>query len=153
MTKYHGLSDSKRDRWCLGLLPDGNEHDEQCNGEVGDLGNATFYWESEVAFGQFTDGLSNTIIVGERGIHKNDSYSFGICAGGDWDSWISMNKGIQPGNDYETRTYRWFWSYHPANGVNFLRGDGSVVFMNEDTSLDILQALTTIAGEEVVGEY
>ena len=45
-----------------------------------------------------------------------------------------------------------FWSMHPG-GANFLFGDGSVHFLSSGINPNTYQALGTIAGGEVVGDY
>jgi Protein of unknown function (DUF1559) len=44
-----------------------------------------------------------------------------------------------------------FYSFHPA-GVNTVRGDGSVQFMQENIDPGVLAALVTRAGGEVISE-
>ena len=118
--------------------------------------NGTFYAESEVAFRHMTDGSSNIVIVGERGLLSEEApfpTGYAICSAYITDGFISMEQGIAPGEEtgYEHELH--FWSNHPSNGVNFLKGDASVHFFNGDTSLGILQALASINNAEVVGEY
>ena len=45
-----------------------------------------------------------------------------------------------------------FYSYH-SGGCNFLRVDGSVTFVSENTDKIILKSLSTRAGGEVVDEF
>jgi prepilin-type processing-associated H-X9-DG protein len=135
------------------------------------------YYESRVRFGEVTDGLSNTLLLGERP-PSSDMW---------WGWWYA---GAGQGNNYfgsldvvlgvaETRTtnhgqfrscpvgpYSYmegtitnpcdslhFWSLHPG-GSNFLLGDGSVRFIGYSVSTETMHALATRAGGEVVsGEY
>jgi prepilin-type N-terminal cleavage/methylation domain-containing protein len=117
--------------------------------------DGTFFWDSKVGFRHMTDGTSNTLIVGERGMRTEHGlyrpWGYGICTWGKRDSWISMDLGIAPGNDQDGIHEMHFWSYHQG-GAQFIRGDASVVFINNDTGLDIMRSLATIAGEEVVSE-
>jgi len=172
LSNYFGISD-RRMRNCNNCDPhqQGRERKPKVVGEdPKTCCDGTFFWEwvweevpsilpkktptKKVAFRHITDGLSNTLIVGERGLGKEGSFPWGyaICSWGRRDGFMSMHKGILPGNDQHARHEQHFWSYHPG-GTQFLRGDGSVVLINEDTSLDILQALVTINGAENVGEY
>jgi prepilin-type N-terminal cleavage/methylation domain-containing protein len=114
--------------------------------------DGTFYWDSNVAFKHITDGLSNTLIVGERGIMTNNPWGYAICSWGTRDGWLSMQKGIQPVLGLASALHdRHFWSYHPG-GAHFILGDASIRFISYDTQLATLQALATINGGEVIDE-
>jgi prepilin-type N-terminal cleavage/methylation domain-containing protein len=156
MSNYYGISDRriKNSGWnhpqhVAGVVRKpvivGEDPPTCCDG--------TFFWDSKVAFRHITDGTSNTIIVGERGLRTEHGlyrpWGYGICTWGKRDSWISMDKGIAPGTDQEAVHEQHFWSYHPG-GAHFMRGDASVVFNINDTSLDIMRALGTINGDEVI---
>jgi prepilin-type N-terminal cleavage/methylation domain-containing protein len=138
VSNYLGVSDQRRAVETLGRSR---------------LGDGTFYFDSEVSFGHILDGTSNTLIVGEVGINSRDKWGYGICSWGDRDGWLSMQIGIAPGDDIDRAHLRHFWSYHPANGVNFLKADGSVRLLNEEVGLITMRALATINGEEVIGDY
>jgi prepilin-type N-terminal cleavage/methylation domain-containing protein len=145
LSNYMGIADSEDTTFWMGYANDWDI-------TLGRYGNGTFYWESKTKFRDFTDGTSNSFVVGERGLQANFPYGFGVCSWGDWDGWLSMNLGIIPGNDRDDAHNAHFWSYHPG-GVTFLRGDGSVDFVSENVNLATLQALASINGGEVVGEY
>lgn len=146
LSNYIGIADSVDTTYWMGYLNDTDL-------TLGRFGNGTFYWESKTSFRDFLDGTSNSFIVGERGLQDTLPYGFGVCSWGDWDGWLSMNLGIIPGNDQDDAHNAHFWSYHPGNGVNFLRGDGSVVFVNGTIDLSTLQALASIKGGEIVSDY
>ena len=112
-----------------------------------DKGNGAFFANSELKLSEFTDGLSNTMIVGER---RND---FGTI------SWVGAVAEVDdsplrivgvadhgpndPGGNFED-----FRSYHPA-GINVVLGDGSVHFVSNSIDEDIFRALATRNGGEV----
>ena len=145
VSNYLGVSDSVETTEWLGFLNDTDL-------TLGRFGDGTFYWESRVAFRHMTDGASNTIVVGERGIQADSPWGFGICSWGEKDGWISMELGLIPGNDLDAAHDEHFWSYH-AGGAQFLLGDNSVHFISEDIDLATLRELATINGGEVVEEY
>jgi hypothetical protein len=120
--------------------------------ECGLCCDGTFYWGSKVAFKHITDGQSNTVIVGERGLREDNPWGYGICSWGTRDGWLSMEKGIQPGDGIRPSHDFHFWSYHPG-GAHFILGDASVRFISDSTDLITLQALATINGEEIVSDY
>jgi prepilin-type N-terminal cleavage/methylation domain-containing protein len=155
LSNYFGISD-------YAMTNNNNNHEEgkkripKIPGEPDpECCNGTFYWESTVSFHEITDGLSNTFIVGERGLRREPlfPYGYGICSDGTRDGWISMQFGILPGFDNKVVSEKHFWSYHPGNAVNFLKGDGSVHLINSDVSLEVLQSLASINYEEIVGEH
>lgn len=112
--------------------------------------------------GQYVDGLSNTLFVGEVLGEGSDTYHghFWIThnllstfdgingpntvIGGTWPPPFTTGQG---GSQGYRRTG--FASYHPS-GCHFLLGDGSVKFLNEEISPQALAAMTTRAGGEPV---
>ncbi len=113
-------------------------------------GDGTFFGNSRVKFRDIRDGLSNTIIVGERD---------GRLGGSVWHGFISEAAepaarvvGVadhapnDPGGHFED-----FRSYHPG-GVNFLRADGSVRMYSQTMDEVVYKGMSTIAGGEVFGD-
>jgi prepilin-type N-terminal cleavage/methylation domain-containing protein/prepilin-type processing-associated H-X9-DG protein len=101
-------------------------------------------------FSHITDGMSNTIFVGEVIPSK--------CYWQDWghQNFVTTaqvinykNQTVSSTNADESISYR---SYH-TGGAHFLLGDGSVKFINENISGKIYNALASRAGDETVGEY
>jgi prepilin-type processing-associated H-X9-DG protein len=120
-------------------------------------------------FSDVTDGLSNTLMVGEsRQRGCNDYYGprwgsgthtsvHGHVIGPDHH--INYPCGadpncrcgsLPPSDPRSLLQYAWgFGSYHPR-GANFVLGDGSVRFLPDSMSFPILQAMATIHGGEVI---
>ncbi|MDO4585277.1 MAG: DUF1559 domain-containing protein [Planctomycetia bacterium] len=117
------------------------------------------------------DGMSNTLFQSEVLMVQNDLYSDGR---GDWfcddnagpafmtvntpnsgvdHTWCREKDGDYPGpcNHTTDPVYVSARSHHPG-GVNGSRGDGSVDFFSNSISLQVWQALGSIAGSEVVSE-
>jgi prepilin-type N-terminal cleavage/methylation domain-containing protein/prepilin-type processing-associated H-X9-DG protein len=134
-----------------------------------------FFIDSSVRLADITDGTSNTLLFGER-YHRDPEYDrrwpvvwpvVGPMAS--WGKWgavanqgamgnvtlstpVQINYQVPSGGDFSTVENRVcaFGSGH-AHGANFAFADGSVRFLSESTPLATLQALSTRAGEEVVG--
>jgi prepilin-type N-terminal cleavage/methylation domain-containing protein/prepilin-type processing-associated H-X9-DG protein len=111
-----------------------------------------------VKFADVTDGLSQTIMLGETiPSHSifNGAYlqNFPACP-----THIPINTMISdngsdangPGGTGWWQHTMGFKSYHPG-GANFAMGDGSVSFLEEDIDYRLYNALGTIAGEEPIG--
>jgi len=120
----------------------------------------TFYTNSNLPFRKFTDGLSNTLIVGERSsmpISATDKKAAALWAGvtsGSAD--YSAVNAVLDGSEY----YSLNWPVGRANfcsphtgGVHFVIGDGSVRFVSENTDRMTLQYAAYIADKKVGGEF
>jgi prepilin-type N-terminal cleavage/methylation domain-containing protein/prepilin-type processing-associated H-X9-DG protein len=100
----------------------------------------------------FTDGLSNTILVGERAYDKavqalNWYYDEGLFVGGSKGTSRGA-VGLErdgPGIDYKDN-----WGSPHVEGVNFLFGDGAVRMVPYHTDPNVLAALLTPDGGESV---
>jgi len=125
--------------------------------------NGAFYHNSQTRFRDIRDGLSHTLVVGERGT-KFDFYSVWIGAyPNDTLSQTSPGHAIRllgaafegkAPNSTVVEDYRvGFGSHHPGTS-NFLMGDGSVRSIEDEIDLSIYRYLCTInGGETQVSEY
>jgi prepilin-type processing-associated H-X9-DG protein len=111
--------------------------------------NGTFFLSSDIKLKNLTDGLSNTAVIGERGIPDGYYWGWGLCGAGERDSYLSFQDGLKGGSKkVDADTWR-FWSYHPG-GVQFAFADGSVRFVTYSTNFNILTAMATRDGGEVL---
>lgn len=109
--------------------------------EIGDAKAGMFGYNRKTRFADVTDGLSNTMMV-------SDSYKdFGPWGQGGPSTIRSLTaKPYINGPDGLGRGKE-------AKGGLILLGDGSVRFVSEKVAPEILEALATMAGGEVVGDY
>ena len=110
-------------------------------------GNGTFFGNSQIRLRDFFDGLSNTIVIGER---KNDRQKI---------SWVGLIPSLQEpaarivGSVFHAPNARNdeienFRSYHPG-GINVASGDGAVHFIADSIELTTFRSLGSRAGGEV----
>ncbi len=125
---------------------------------------------SKIRFSDATDGLSNTILLGETSTSQyfpTDTIKRG------WGGLISWTWGMYyySGTPVEWMTLDSKMVRYPINyrgsfaagetpyssphvgGAQFLLGDGSVRFIGENIALVVLQSLATRAGNETLGEF
>jgi prepilin-type processing-associated H-X9-DG protein len=116
-----------------------------------------------------TDGLSNTIVVGEYTTTTADSHrafwaysywewtSSAVVPTKPWTLLASYNDcGAQEtlhGGASDWSPCKRGWSSLHGGGINFVFGDGAVRLVNRQIDMNVLAALATIAGGEVVGDY
>jgi prepilin-type processing-associated H-X9-DG protein len=124
------------------------------------------FLDSRIRFSQVTDGLTNTLLLGERPPDLNITFGRWYPDSGYWitaDATLGVREvGVFdwlpgcPDGPYEFNsgslaepcsTFH-FWSMH-TGGANFLFADGSVRFL-PSSAAPILPALATRAGSEVV---
>ena len=104
-------------------------------------------WQRPIRFSDITDGLSNTMMVGED-VPAQNGYSVAYYAGGDWASCnMGMNYFVDPPQLWDWEHNMGFKSLHPG-GANFCMADGSVHFLNETIDFALYQALSTRASGE-----
>ena len=117
-------------------------------------GDGSFYHNSKVQFRDITDGLSNTMILGER--LTNEPLGW-------YTTWVGM---VSEGEEAFQRVlgsmdhvpnspfahFDDFSSQH-TGGAQFVLGDGHVRFVSENIDYVVYQSLGTIQGGEVIGEF
>ncbi|HEV3446040.1 MAG TPA: DUF1559 domain-containing protein [Gemmataceae bacterium] len=149
-------------------------------GTSGFAGVGLFYRNSRNKIANVIDGLSNTIVVGERSSNHAPSTWTGAVAGGRCPAWMATlppapyspppgpaydnadfgeafvlahcNATHLPNADFPVFDPDVFYSYHPA-GANFLFGDGSVHFLGSGIDPFTYQYLSTIAGGESLKDW
>ena len=112
------------------------------------FGFGSFYYQSRVRFGDIADGLSNTLLVGERSSRLGGSTWFGVIPG----VAEPMSRVVGAADhtpNHPLGHFEDFRSYHPA-GVHFLVGDGSVRMIKETIDPRVYAGLSTIHGHEPV---
>jgi prepilin-type processing-associated H-X9-DG protein len=130
--------------------------------------DGVFYLDSRVRLIDITDGLSTTLMVGERPPSADGSLGWWYAGWGQsQDGSAEMVLGVRernakyggacpsgpshfgPGRVNNVCDVLHFWSLHPGNGANFAFADGSVHFLTYAAD-PIMPALATRAGGEVV---
>lgn len=110
-------------------------------------GDGAFYFLSTTRFADITDGLSNTLLVGERGSRLGGSLWQGVVPAAS--EAMARIVGISDHTpNHPDAHFDDFSSYHPS-GVHFVLGDGSVRRIDDHIDLAIYQGLMTIGGGEV----
>jgi prepilin-type N-terminal cleavage/methylation domain-containing protein/prepilin-type processing-associated H-X9-DG protein len=151
------------------------------SGAYGAAGVGAFYRNSRTRVASVTDGMSNTIFVGERSGDHSPSTWTGAVAGGRCPAWMASqppspyapppgpaydnadfgealvlahcNATHLPSADFPIYDPDTFYSMHTGRGANFLFGDGSVHFLDSGINPLTYQYLATIAGGEVATDW
>ncbi len=133
-------------------------------------GNGAFFQNSRVNFAFFTDGLSNTFLVGER--RSPTPVQGGLIQGGDT-IWAGIGEEIpsatmgaalalgetatpmnSPGVNFPppANHLSGFGSQH-VGGSHFLMGDGAVRFITENINANTYLWLAAINDNNVIGDF
>jgi prepilin-type N-terminal cleavage/methylation domain-containing protein/prepilin-type processing-associated H-X9-DG protein len=117
-------------------------------------GAGILYSQSATRFRDITDGQSNTLAYGERGLPKGLGWGWVMCGGSECEQYLSVQEGlVHPQNaNSNAVNISSFWSWHEG-GAHFLLADGSVHFLSLSMSQSILESLSTRAGEELIGDF
>ena len=110
-------------------------------------GNGTFFFRSQMTLADLHDGLSNTLILGERQSRLGGSTWTGVISEANNAKARIVGIGDHTPN-HKDHHFDDFTSKHPV-GVHFLLGDGSVKRLSDTIHLDVYKALITRDGNEV----
>ncbi|MBX3427203.1 MAG: DUF1559 domain-containing protein [Pirellulales bacterium] len=119
------------------------------------LGCNGLFWKMSyyepINFKQISDGLSNTLMIGEA-VADQDLHAMAYFSDGDWAS-CNMQLNYFLLGDPELVRQQWydvrgFRSLHPG-GVHFAMADASVQFLSEGIDHQLYRALSTRNGGEV----
>ena len=133
----------------LGVSGDKNDN---CQGTT--RGNGSFFTLSSVRFSHITDGASQTLVIGERGLPTDLAWGWLICGGNECEHYISTERGLHHGyvGPGVFGSNQRFWSWHAA-GTHFLFADGRVRSLSFDMDTTTFKRLSTRAGNDVPGNY
>jgi len=157
---------------CMGSI-DFNQYWSFFGAPQPDLNGAVVYSDSvtgKTRIRDILDGTSNTLLIGETAYNLPDYlFSSGSCVGDrrySFTYWANPFPGstacttqydfnpfdIADDGIFDPNWTRSFRSDHEG-GVQFVLADGSVRFISENINADLLDALATRSGGEVIGEY
>lgn len=126
--------------------------DEAC--EDGDcVGNGMFFLNRGVREKEVTDGLSHTLIVGERVTDVVPATWLGVVTGGlHAPTRVVAEAEDPPGREEDEECRFHAFSASHVNGTHFLGGDGSVHMLNQLIDPEVYRALCTRNGGEPAAE-
>ncbi|MCA9061906.1 MAG: DUF1559 domain-containing protein, partial [Planctomycetaceae bacterium] len=148
------------------------------NGNVARVADGPFYRNSRTRFRDITDGLTNTILLGEHSSRLSDKTWVGVVPGASITPRVSSPENgpdaaatmvlVHAGPSGGELDITGFPIIHPVNfptfhvgqmysehagGGNLCLGDGSVRFVSENVNLFLWAELSSQAEGEVIGEF
>lgn len=161
MTNYKGVQGAN---FCWGDWPNNGTAGHSC--EPWEDGDGAFYpmnWVKPLRWAHFTDGTSNTIMIGEQVYEPLDPGNGHYGLGYAWAHSVEacaiaampINAKRPNGTPYAFGDWQGrngFRSRH-VGGAQFALADGTVKFLSENMALGLYRALATVRGNEVVGEF
>ena len=139
-------------------------------GEPGPDGEGVLFRNSRVAFRDITDGLSQTLAIGERShllgvatwtgavtgalLYDDDGDKIGRTTLETGPGMVLGHSGEGSGPGSNRSEPNQFYSMHAGRGVNFLFADGHVAFLKSSMNYQAYVALSTRSrGEVISGDY
>ncbi len=135
----------------------GKDEVDECNGLAPGApctSDGLFFLNSRVRFADVTDGLSSTLMVGERVTRSSSGWLYtwtGVVSGGEnpivrilGDTDVTPNRDLIRIDE--------FASYH-TGGAHFVLGDGAVRFLSTNIDLGVYRNLASRAAGDIVGEF
>ncbi len=110
-------------------------------------GNGMFFGNSEIRFRDVADGLSNTLMIGERGSRLGQSIWHGNIPEAAESQARILGVADHSPND-PVGHFEDFSSFH-TGGVNFMRADVSVRFLPDTIDEEVYRAMATRNGGEI----
>lgn len=128
-----------------------------CTNYLGMMGTTSYardgilFYGANVSEEKIYDGISKTIIMGERGTPDDLYWGWTYCGygngTGDGDNLCSAQTGLAAGEPNDNHIHH-FWSYH-LGMANFCFADAAVRPLYYDIDFKVFQALSTRAGDEI----
>ena len=120
------------------------------------MGEGAFFQNSYLQTRDFTDGLSNTIFVGEHRSRRDNNMSWtstwaGVVGDGT-DAIVRILGTADHTPNSSSNHIDDFSSYH-VGGAHFTMADGAVRFVGTNIDLGVYQHLATRAAGDIVGEF
>ena len=135
----------------------GKDEVDNCNGMAAGTvcsSNGMFFLNSAVRFADVPDGLSTTLVVGERQTRAANGWIYtwaGVVAGGDNPICRILGDTDAAPNSSLVRMDE-FASYH-TGGAQFTMGDGAVRFISTNIDLNVYRNLSSRNGAEIVTDF
>ena len=117
-------------------------------------GDGTFFLNDGVRLADIHDGLSQTLVVGERSSQLTMSTWVGAVSGSDHGPARVVGVGQYPPNSVVSPEHyiHNFSSFHPS-GTHFVLGDGSVRLVIESIDREVYLKLITRAAGDVISDF
>ncbi len=119
-------------------------------------GDGTFYLNDQVRFADIRDGLSNTLLAGERSSKLAPSTWVGVVTGGKHG--VARVTGLAsaeftPNSEVDEEHFAHCFSSMHSGGANFLAADGSVKLVADTVCEECYQALATRDKGDIATDY
>ena len=135
----------------FGSAEDEDHEHEHGLEEHADHGDGLFIHNRGFGFQAITDGLSKTIMVGERSSKISGSTWVGVV--GESEEAIQRVVGVSDHTpNHPEAHFDDFSSFH-SGGALFVLADGSVQFVSENIDLETFHALSTRGENDIVSQY